>query len=202
MCGVSVPVLQEKWTAHKCDSTLVCCVICPESFLLLFLSLVFCFVFFPQTAISAALGPLSQLRPFYLAILSLHSSLIQSTCSLFTLFWIGNASTLFYFIIFFLFSFSSAKVILSWTPRMRSPNVIRNEVRHPRVCLDKVLLVGQWTARTRFKPFKNDVTRFKATLIKLSGAWVCVCPWTIWTVQLAQVCRVGKDIKLEDLIGP
>lgn len=48
---VSVPVLQERWAARKCDSTLVCCVIRPESFIL------FPFFFF-STPISAALGPL------------------------------------------------------------------------------------------------------------------------------------------------
>ena len=50
------------------------------------------FFFFPPTTISAVLGPLSQPRPFHLAILPLHSTLIQSTHSLFTLFWIEKAS--------------------------------------------------------------------------------------------------------------
>lgn len=124
---VSVPVLQDKWTAHKCDSTLVCCVICPESFLLLF---------FPPTTISAVLGPLSQLRPFYLAILPLHSTLIQNARSLFTLFWIEKASTFFLYFVFFCFCESDPELN---SGEEESQPVIINEVPRPRVCIDKVL---------------------------------------------------------------
>lgn len=189
--SVSASIARER-TARKYDSTLVCCVIHLESFVL---------YFSPPTTISAVLRPLSQLRSFHLAILPLCSTLIQSAHSLFTLFWIEKAGT---------FCGSNPGMNSREEGEMSPKYVIINEVPCQRVCVDKVLLwvTEPYRERSRFanteRTLKTPIC-FETTLSK-SIVFVCVCvcvrPWTTWTVQSAWACKVGRDIKLQNLIGP
>lgn len=68
-----------------------------------------------------------------------------------------------------------------------------------RVCTNKVLwrVSEALTHTLNWLRRKRKMPHFFSSHISECS----VCPWTNWTVRSAQVCRVGKDIKLGNLIG-